>query len=471
MGLDSKHPLYTHFAQDWQLMRDAYSGERAVKEAGTLYLEPTPGMKIDGMQPKQRGWEDYQDYKSRAVFHEIVSEAVNAMVGVMSGKPDVIELPTALEPLRARATLNGESLDLLLRRIKEAQLITGRLGLLLDMPEQGNAPIPYIATYEAERITNWDDGRRETPELQTLNLVVLDETEYERQPDFEWIKIEKRRVLTLGTMEANEPVGIYRQGLFRESNTFDPSQMIEPSIRGNMLNEIPFVFINATDLLPAPMQPPLVPLANLCMTIYRSEADYRQTLFLQGQDTFVAVGTSETDFLLGGGRTISIPDSSGSASFVGVSGQGLPEQRAAIENDLNRADSMSGKLLDTTSREKESGEALKVRVAAQTASLKQIAMAAAEGLQTILRIAARWIGADPETVIVKPNLDFADTGYSPSEILTLAQAKAAGFPLSVESLHAIAKKQGLTEMELKDEMARMMEERAETMKELMPGIQ
>lgn len=469
MALDSVNPQYTEFAPHWDKLRDCYNGEDAVKAKGVIYLPPTPGQLIDGMGTDDRGRKNYEAYKMRALFPSYIEEAVNEMVGAMHQKPPIIELPPVLQPLLERATLNGESLPLLLRRINEAQLIAGRLGLLLDLPSEKTAnPIPYIATYEAENIINWDDGARGLPTLQTLNLVVLNETEPERVTEFEWEAVQKYRVLILGDAEANETAGRYRQGLFRETTSFNPLGLIEPQIRGQALNQIPFVFINATDLLPTPMNPPLLKLANLALAIYRGEADYRMNLFMQAQDTFVIIGgDDDAEYRLGAGASVIVP-LGGDAKFVGVNSSGLSEQRTALENDHTRAGSMAGQLLDTISRMKESGAALQTRVAAQTVTLHQVALTGAEGLKKLLQMAASWAGADPKTVKVEPNLDFTGAKLSPSEYLTMAQAKESGLPLSTQSLHARLKKDEYTVMDFEEEMKLLAEERAQVLDDLPP---
>ena len=461
MALDSKHPHYVDFSPFWEKLRDCYKGEDQIKAKGVLYLPPTPGQLIDGMEPGGRGLKNYEAYKMRAVFPPYIEEAVNEMVGVMHQKPPVIELPPALEPLRERATMDGEPLLLLLRRINEAQLITGRIGLMLDLPASpGSSAIPYVATYESENIVNWDDGARGLPALQTLNLVVLNETEAERTTEFEWQEVEKYRVLTLGDADANEAAGLYQQGVFRKQTAFDPSQMMTPQVRGSGLNQIPFVFINATDLLPTPMLPPLTKLANLALAIYRGEADYRLNLFMQAQDTLVVIGGDEEgEYRVGAGASINV-GIGGDAKFIGVNSSGLPEQREALQNDHTRAGSMAGQLLDTVSRMKESGAALQTRVAAQTVTLHQIALTGAEGLQKCLRVAAEWIGADPNAVKVVPNTDFVGAKMTPGDYLQLANAKAAGLPLSDKSIHARLKKDEYTVEDFEAEQELLAEERA-----------
>lgn len=483
-GVNSRHPLFTEFLEDWVQMRDTYRGERIVKEKATLYLPPTSGMVADGMgNAEAPGMKAYNAYKKRAHFPDIVNDAIEAMIGVMHHKPPTIELPEALEPMRERATLRHESLEMLLRRINEEQLVTGRLGLLLDLPARmDNDPgvVPYVAMYVAEKVINWDEGRRDGIVVDNINLVVLDESEFERKRDFEWEYEEKYRVLTLGEDAANDQVddpdssgersalnlpegqGTYQAGVFRETNrTFNVDRMVTPSIRGNTLDEIPFVFINSKDVVPEPEDPPLIGLSNLALTIYRGEADYRQALFMQGQDTLVVIGASseQTDegFRTGANASINLPQG-GDAKFIGVDSSGLSEMRQALENDKSQAGQKGGQLLDSVSRERESGEALTVRVAARTATLNQIALAGAFGLQQLLRQAARWVGADPEQVIVTPNLDFVDDSLGGKELVELMTAKSLGAPISLRTIHTQMQDKDLTDMEFEEELSEIESE-------------
>lgn len=461
MPVDTKHPLYLNYEPDWRTMRDLYEGERQVKDKGVLYLPATAGMHLDGMGVDQPGHKAYQAYKLRAVFHDFVKEGVEALIGLLHQKPPTIELPAALEPLRENATLSGESLELLLRRINEEQLVSGRLGLIADLPanpDQSN-PLPYISLYIAEAIINWDDGSSSLG-ADNLNLVVLDETGYERTDDFNWDLSTRYRVLQLGLLDVNEAgAATYSQGVFND-NTFNPLDMEVPLLRGTQLTRIPFVFINSKDIVAQPDSPPLLGLGQLSLAIYRGEADYRQNLYMQGQDTLVVVGgvrnpmglPGETDAVrVGAGSRIDL-DIGGDAKYVGVSSQGLAEQAKAIEADKKRAEVKAAQLINSNSSTGESGEALKTRLAAQTATLNQIALAGAAGLQSILRIIAEWVGADPLEVVVKPNVEFTNFTLDGQNYVSLMTAKGMGLPLSNESIHALLVERGVTTLEYQAEL-------------------
>jgi len=483
MPINSTHPDYDKRTAEWKKLRDFYDGEETVKKEGQKYLPATSGMIADGLGENQLGAKMYNAYRTRALFPEFVEDAVNNNVGLMHGKMAEIELPRELEFMRERATTEGETLDMLLRRINTAQLITGRLGLLLDHPagKTQTAPRLYVSTYEAETIINWDDGRKGDPVLQSLNMVVLEETEQERNEvgsgddQFEWVEIEKYRVLILGDPTENEADGEaeYRMATYRtETNsnsgkttadsattvTFREEALVTPKIRGKALGRIPFVFINSRDCLPTPTKAPLKGLADLTEKVYQGEADYRQTLFMQSQATLVRIGynpdTGEEEgeeVRTGAGAVIDV-DLGGDAKWIGVDGQGLEEQRKSLENDRRAASKKGGQLLDTVTRERESGDALGVRVAAETTTLFDIAMSGAAGLEAILKMAAEWLGANPNEVKVTPNLDFAKAGLDAQMLISLTTAKNQGGPISNKTIHNYLSQNEITEFTYEQEL-------------------
>lgn len=467
MALDSRHPLYSQMLDQWTQMRDTYKNERAVKDKDFLYLPATAGMIEDGAKNRSgKGWESYKAYRTRARVPAWVKEAVKSLVGVMHNKPPIIELPPLMESMRDAATSRGESLEAVLRRINEEQLITGRVGLFGDVADEGlRAGQPYISVYVAEDMINWDEGSRTGIEIQNLNLVVLNESENKRLRDFEWEFVESYRVLVLGDPMTNEPQGsgTYMAAVFEDDVTFSPEELFEPRIGANVLvGELPFVFVNSQDLVAEPDEPPLMGLSDLVLTIYRSEADYRQSLFMQGQDTLVTIGTAEDGepLRVGSDGRINITNTEGDAKYIGVDSSGLAEQRMALENDRSEAAQMSGQLLDSASRERESGDALRIRQAGRTATLTRVALAGAGGLQEILRKIARWMGLDPKQVVVTPNLDFIDDTMGGKDLVELMTAKTLGAPMSLQTVHQLMQRRNVTELTWEEEIKELESEQS-----------
>ena len=263
-AVQTKHPLYIENKPDWDIIRDCDKGERAIKEKGTAYLPATSGMHEKGMGTNQPGLEMYKAYLQRAVFPKFIRPAVNALVGVMHREAAIIELPAAMEPLRENATLEGESLLALLRRINEAQVL---VGLMADVPTGDSTSIPYIATYEAEAIINWDESRRPDGRNR-VDLVVLDESDWERTSSFGWERVAKYLVLDLvnpGEEQTKastedppvvEETSVYRSRLVIDDQgkqereqanrdtevttaTTEAVEGVLPSFRGQTLSELP----------------------------------------------------------------------------------------------------------------------------------------------------------------------------------------------------------------------------------------
>jgi hypothetical protein len=488
-SVTTQHPLYNKHAPDWELVRDAAEGEREVKSKGQIYLPATSGMIAKGMtNANQPGWKMYQAYKMRAVFPDLVRPAVNALVGIMHREPADIKLPSGMEDIRDNATLEGESLQTLLRRVNEAQLLIGRIGLLADVPTGQVDALPFIATYEAEAIVNWDESRRPDGRLRP-DFVVLDESDHERVSTFGWEFVQKHLVLDLvdpttlqdtRTSEVPLPPGqrsVYRSRLeigdqslknAEETNrqtevTAQGSQNVTgvtPEIRGKRLEEIPFVFVGSIDLTTKPDQVPMLGLANLAFTIYRGEADYRHSLFMQGQDTLVVIGDTQSedgsgakkDRLIGANASLDLPVG-GDAKYIGVASDGLTEQRESLQNDRNRAAELGANLLSSSKGAgKEAEETLRIRVAARTASILTIVKAGAEGLQTILRVIAEWRGLNPEDVVVTANMDFVGDKFSPKDLVDFMTAKNMGAPVSRQTIHDFMSDKDVTAKTLEEEL-------------------
>ncbi len=473
MALPDKHPEYVERLGEWIQMRDTYAGERAVKSKRLDYLPATEGMVQDGMTtPSSPGWKDYEAYLLRAYFHDVVKDAVKAMVGIMHNKPAVFRLPAKLGDMMKNATKSGESLQQLLRRINVAQLVFGRCGLLADAPQGADVDkaVPYITFFEAMRIINWDAGKLDEGS-DSLELVVIDEGGYRRE-GFTWKTEKKYRILTRGGQAELDsgwerpPVGSPYAVAVKVNDESMPilEDFIFPSIGGRMLDKIPFVFIGANDLVPEPEVSPLLGLSNLALAIYRAEADYRQTLYLQGQNTLVIIGgavdeAAPTTLRVGNKGVIDLKIG-GDAKYIGVSAAGLGEMRQSLKTDQEEAAALGVAFLDVGNARGEAGEALRIRVAARTTTISSVAQCGGAGLEQVLKFCAEWVGEDPEEVSVEPTTDFADQTVAGAALLAFMQAKQLGLPLSLRSMHRMMKMNDMTEMDFEEENEQIEEEAA-----------
>lgn len=512
-SIDASHPSYDARLRQWERCRDCWDGQDKVKarDGGARYLPPTQGQLIDGAfgsggytfsttgnttylvaagAKDNIGQQNYNAYLNRALFYGFYADAVQMALGLAWTKEPIFEglEDTPLEYLLEKATNEGESLCRLLYRINESQLGIGRIGLLADMPagETNGKPQPYITTYECESIINWDAGRVGEMNQETLNLVVLDECAPMRTGMFEWDTVERYRVLALGALETNEEVGVYRQGLFENISTagssgtpaFDESYMIAPSINGRVLDEIPFVFVNSSSATSDPVDPPLLSLADLAISLYQISADYHQELHASTQATLVIKGQkprppTEKEVRLGAGALIELADTATSdASFLEISGKGLPALEKAVADLKALCQQRAGEIVDQSSRGRESGNALEQRISVRTASLHAIVQSGAAGLERLLRIMGKWLGMSEDQIKlirVKPNYVFSKPSLSAIELKSLMESKALGAMISIESVHQYLVNRGFTTLSFA-EMKAQWESEKPLDKELRPPI-
>lgn len=452
-NVQETHPFYDACLADWVRLRVLAAGAREVKEKGDDFLPSLQSHRYDGYPAANSdGYKDYEAYKLRAHFYGYVSKAVRRAMGILHRKPPEFELPPGLDFLRKSATPEGEPLHMLLRNINREQLVTGRCGLLIDAPEDGGASAePYIAQYCAEKIRNWQDGSAQPGGPVKLRFVVLDESGPVSDLDnLSWINQTKYRVLAL-TDDNVYGVQVLAQTTGRSSDNeaetspglnFNKDALESPIVRGDASDFIPFTFINAIDTVSTPDKPPLYELGEIDVTLYQSDADYRNTLSKQGEETLVTKGQikgeegaeGESDIRVGAGARLHLLDLEGDAKYIGIGADGLSEQREAIEKLIERAEHESMSLIEA--RMAEANATVSQRMAGKTFTLKDLAMAGGSGLQDALRNLAIWRGDDPDKVEVHPNLDFEADELSATDLEALSRAKLGGLRLSNRSIHA-----------------------------------
>lgn len=394
-SVDTRHPLYTDRYDEWSQMRHCQRGSVAIKRETTKYLPMPSGF---AEQP-DAGTAMYTAYRARGRFPDITNPTVRGMVGIIHRKDAAIEMPKQMEPLLEQSTKEGLPLEAFHRRITAELLLLGRFGILTDAAVDGS--VPYLAGYVAETILNWSDDS---------DFFVLDESTRVRE-SYTWREHKQYRVLELID-------GVYHQRIFNgvESLSTDGVDII-PTKAGNggTLDKIPFVIMSAHDLQPPPREIPLWGVSDSSITIYQLDADYRHQLFMSGQETFVIIGADKPPAVVGAAVRLAIPIG-GDAKYVGPSGSGIAAHRQAIIDAKDDAVAAGAQLFDTERKNtQESGEAKELRYTAQTATLTTIAQTSAQGLEAALRNVAEFMGLDPETVTVVPDLQFIDTVMAPAE--------------------------------------------------------
>lgn len=431
--IEAKHPDYLRFAPSWQLMRDAVGGDDDVKAAGQAYLPmKTADAAVQDVTEQARL---YAAYMLRAEFPEIVAPTITGHVGLICAQSPTIKLPSRMEGLRERATLDGLTLDDLIARVVAELLITGRYGLLPSF----DAGEPYLAGYCAESIINWDAERS------TLSFVVLDESGLVRNAATNaWGRRKQFRLLQLidGALESiewSDAAGTLAP--------MAPEQFARSATAPRPVDFMPLVILGTRNLTAEPDDVPLYGLAKTAVRIYRLDADYQQALHMTSEptpwvsgwdDPAGAMREGKVPMAIGAANLWVLPNG-GEAGFLEFSGPGLEAQRKAIDAEREAAATYGARMFDAAGSAPESGESRKVRYGQTTASLKTIAKVACAGVERALRNQAQWMGLNPDDVSVSPNLDWVTDAMSPAELTALVKAwqdGAISYPTLFERLKA-----------------------------------
>jgi len=414
MLTSDRHPEYTsEILLEWELMRDAWRGESAIKKRGQRYLRPLDGWaeRSDG------GLAKYSKFIYNARFPEIVSSAIRGMVGIAHQQEWQMDMPNALMPLWENSDGKGLPLEALSKRITMELLITGRYGLLADAPPEGGDI--YRAGYRAEDIINWSDDD---------DFYALEETIRERTGET-WFNVKRRRVLEL--VEGRYVQRIYDDGALIAE--------YQPRARGGAaLDMIPLTIGGAMDLDLTPDTPPLIGVARAAVASYQLNALYRNALELGVSSTLVGIDIQTPPTAIGPGVYIDIKSSdvnkSADLKYVTPEGLEIDALVTAMDREKAAAVQSGAQLFDNTPRTQESGEARRLRFSAETATLASIVGASALILERTLKQAAIMTGADPDEVVIQPPQNLLEGRLDPQEMLALRQLWDGG-ALSYQTLY------------------------------------
>jgi len=424
--LDAKHPSFTKFDAWWAEVDDAIEGESAIELGGETYL-PKPGAMLFIADPVKQN-QAYTAFQKRASYPEITAPTIRGLTGVIHSEPCKIELPASLEYLREKATVDGLTLESMIRRITRNVVGYGRTGIAVTVDAESK---PIFAIYNARSIQNWDDAG---------TVLVLDESGPElNEETLAWTDITKKLLFLKrdGKVTAERFVQANKSWATEDA---DVGEVIFKKTGGGNLDFIPFVFIDTNDLTPEPDEVPLLPLVRLAAKAYRQDANYQHTLMMASSPTYVVSGMGKDDpdvpQVVGGGSIWYLPDSEMKADILEFTGESAKAQRQAIIDTMEAAVQAGARLFANNDAVQESGEARKIKYAAQTATLVGIALNVVAGVVSALKMAAVMAavmaGASEDDISVDLNTDFIDSTLGAQEMTAIISAVMAGL-LSYET--------------------------------------
>ena len=400
-GVFSPDDAYRERQPDWQLCRDVAEGERRVKSRGTKYLPA-----LSGQVPTD---DSYQRYLQRATFYGAFGRAIDGLAGMVFRKPVQVRLPENMDWLAVDMDGMGTSAHRYAQRLVREALTVGRVGVLVDhtssaVDAEANGGRPVLVRYTTEQILHV--GYEFIGGVYELAQVRLYET-YDIAGVDEWSSetVEQVRVLELVD-------GIYWQRIFRRlpGQAGEEIEVIQPMLAGEPMNSIPFYMVGMSGDMGEIAKPPLLDLAVMNVSHYRTMADLENGAHMTGLPQAVISGMESGDLTIGAEQVWYLPAPDAKAYYMAYGGEGLAalETRAASKEQMMAY--LGARMLQPEKRAVETAETARIYRQGEVSVLGAIATEVSDLLTEAVIMATSWAMAGNEVgsdeIGIELNLDF-----------------------------------------------------------------
>ena len=327
-----------------------------------------------------------------------------------------MELPPRIGDMLDMATIEDNSLLILVEELLREVLSVGRFGMLLDV---GTSGMPIFSTYSAEDIEDWTQTR-DADGRKVLSMVLLREV----------VRDAFSEEVTYLELSLDE--GVYTARRYKMEGEDlaarrDSQVLLEerfPTTPTGEIKSIPFMFVGPYDLRPPPPKPPFLDLADMSYAHFRNSADYEQALFLTAQPTPYISGPTDSKnrpSTIGSATIWHLPENS-VAAYLEFKGPGLAAQRLAMQDKEDRMATLGARMINDGMNRNEATDTARMRGRAELSLLASAVSMSESAVYKMLRMAAEWRAADPDTVKFKLNRDYIDTRMDSGAMKELVQA-------------------------------------------------
>lgn len=429
-------PQYKEYKDIWDQIDDCVKGSKWVKDKGETYL-PKPNA-ADKSQANQLR---YAAYVMRALFMNATGRTLDTMVGMVSSKPAMIDLPPSLEYLNEDSDGNGLSLNQHANGTVEQVSAKGRNGLLVDFPQtdeavtlldRQNGTRAYIVSYTAQNIINW--RTRKFGAVNKISLIVLREQNETLNTFYASELNDTYRVLWL------DEDGYYNQAVMNLV-TSDKTKKLEVipetesqprDANGNRFTEIPFVFVGSKNNDYRIDDAPLYDISEVNLAHYRDSADNKESSFLVGQPTlFLYTSKSEEELaqcnngcgIQFGSRAANVLEPDDKVELVQAEPNNLPKEN--MKDEEEQMAQLGARLISPSKQQ--TAEAARINYGAETSTLSTIV----QNVNDAYRDCIRWCeqfntGNQDIEFTFALNSEFFHEKVNPQEITALMAAVQSG---------------------------------------------
>lgn len=434
MAIDSEHPEYTARMVQWEKIRDCAAGQEAIHAAGTKYLPKLSEQDTD----------EYNAYRDRALFYGATARTVDGLSGMVFRKAPQFEVSEGFEPLLDDVTLSGMNLQGFAEAVVDDDIKTGRVGILVDHPivaagtskadAEKNNSRPFLKMYKAEQIFNWKvEGRKNAQVLTQVRLWEF----VEYQGDKGEFDIKERKQIRV--LDLDPATGKYRQRIFIKvkypatglEEWVQSGPDIFPLKNGAPLDVIPFFFVGVKNSDACPEKPPLIDMANINISHYKSSADLEHGAHFTGLPTAVIIGHSEDPenpdvFKIGSTTAWVFPNENAKVEYLEFEGTGLDALEKRLEIKERQMAALGARMLSVEKKGVEATETAQIYRSGESSVLASLSAAASLAIEKALKFMSDWAGFPSDKLTFKLNKDFMGIQMSSDELTALLQTWQAG---------------------------------------------
>ena len=382
------HPEYEYWRRDWTKVRDCIAGQRVIKSKGTTYLRKLKGA--------DQG--EYNEYLDGANFFNMTGQTLNGMHGqVFRRAPLLRNFPDDRVDDLVRFGKDGCTHIAFAKTVVTEQCSIGRYGVLVDAPE--SSAKSYAVGYAAEDILDWDEA--DIAGEQKLMRVLLREYVREagsrstgRNSAFSTYRYGVRhRELLLVPNPETESGWSYVQRIYGE-DVNGAFREVEPLIRGLPLEEIPFVFFGGSGNTSDCEKPPLLDIAELNISHYRTYADLEHGRSYTALPIYYAPGgegSGASEYHLGPNMVWEVAEGANPPGIIEYKGDGLKTLEKALSTKEAQIAAIGGRLLPGMGEGvSESDNQSTLREASEQSILMSVILATQDGMSRVVRYWLMW---------------------------------------------------------------------------------
>ena len=441
------HPEYEYWRPEWAKIRDAIAGEREIKRKGAVYLRPMQGSDPEqyaeyldravfyNMSGQTLSGMVGQMFRRPPTIRNLPTPGGIVAVAPDGGQQIIAPPSDKYTTQLLRFAKDGTSHHGFAKTCALEQIALGRFGALVDVttvPQQ--AAQSYVVGYAAENIVDWTvedvDGYYIPTRILLREFERIDEhaTPSQQNP---WIGREgsttndktgagsvrsaggRRDKLVQSRADAVArptrftssyayrtlyrelilefyPDGsrVYKQYVYVEDPLGVARDSFTPTVRGQTLNFIPFVFFGAGSNAADCEKPPLLDIVDLNLKHYRTYAELEHGRFYTALPTYYAPGNQDNDaaeYHIGPGTVWEVP-SGETPGILEFKGEGLKTLERALNEKEQQIAAIGGRLMPGMSKStSESDNQSHMREANEQALLLNVVLSLEDGMSLLVR--------------------------------------------------------------------------------------